>query len=343
MPGPMSSDNERFVFLNSAGNCGLMDYRGKVLMQPTYNYVALHGNYFAAAQNENGTWQLRHFDGRAMGNDSYRSLFFVEDGTIAFAQTGENSWKALDENGKDLTINNADGKAVTIAAVSAPMLHREVTSERVDLDGIVEALRLMANGMMGMNMEMAPREVAPVLKAADTRTVVLIDSVSFSQGDAEAPRWADEHNPRIMSAPCRLATAQGVARAQYRQAPVTAIIGVANEPITDMQGNTVYHSHETTLGYQFTDSIAPETLSVTIEGNEVLAGDKLTRLVDKLKNKVAPFGEVLASNDNAAVVASSTTFTYLIYREEEKVTVMLLRGGSTPDEARDFVNLHATP
>ena len=335
----INSNADKFVFMGPSNKCGVMKTDGKVLLEDRYGGVMLNKDHFAAVELSEHVWELHNFKDKKMsGTDKYQSVLIPPgEDKLTFVQVKENDWFALDEAAHRINLEDKNGKPLKLAAVSAAMVHLEVTSEHIDMNAILDGMHLAPDGMLGMNMDMQPREAAPLLRTVDTSTMP-DDTVSYPQGDEGAQHWADDG--RLLIASCRMGDAAAVARVEYPTSAVTEILGIDNEPMESQLGGTVYYSHEAVLGYQYVDSIQPSSISITIEGNDILRGAKMDRLTQRLIDKVKTFGTPLASNRKAAVVAIDNDRTYLVYCENNKVTVMLLRGASTQEEAEEFLRAH---
>lgn len=334
----LNSHGDKFVFMSASSKCGVMSTAGNVLIEANYGGIMLNKDHYVAVETSAGKWELHDYnDKKLAGSADYLKLLPPSgDATLTFAEEQENRWVVLNEAGETLELVDKDGKPFKPAHVTTAMVNREVKSEFFNLDAVVAEMRLAPDGMLGMNLNMPPREVAPLLRAVDKRQLP-IDTVAFPQGDDGAQHWAGTE--KIMSVPCAMGAAAATARVEYTTRPVTEIRGITHDPM-EMLDNTVYAGREATLGYRYIDSIAPASLSVTIEANEVLKGEKMNRLTQRLIDKVKSLGTPLAANANAAVVTVDNERTFLVFRDGEAVTVMLLRGDSTQDEADEFLRAH---
>lgn len=283
--------NGYFIYYNG-DDYGVMDKNGEVKMRAKYDQL-----YWA---NDDGTlvwarvksdghsaYRLFNLDGEKVSKETYDLGVTSFDGKYCPVQIADGEWGFINTSGEEVD------DLPDICDLSFSGAGLSVSSDYVDIDGIVNALNLTNDGCGGFGFDMAPVDLVRNHNANNP-------------GDQQSTDPTEIHTDRLGYSK----SIQGIDAefSLYYSGYITEYIG--------------YWSNNRSW-----TSSQPAFIQVELSGYK-LEG-KTKDFYNKLLNKLKTFGQVMQSNDNAAVIGLGGSKAVLVAIDSsQKVIVKYVSTGA---------------
>lgn len=259
--------NKTFIF-NDGDGYGVMDFEGNVIIRAKYQnliYANADGLLFAKQDKEDSEYMLMNMKEEKIGREQFANVLPFINGK-AIVQESADNWILIDEKSVDQRIKQ------DIYSISASAFGDEVlVSEYVDYTKVTNALKLTANGLLELNLNMDAEHIASAITNIE-------DAGELGGANAIV-------SPKLF-----------VGRKEVRGAFVVNGIKLSvssnfDEPIAVLKGSEAVFNKAT-----------PNQIGLQIPAEGMLRG-KSGMMARDLINTVKGFGNTVKENNNAVIVS----------------------------------------
>lgn len=258
--------NKTFIF-NDGDGYGVMDFEGNVVIRAKYQnliYANADGLLFAKQDKEDSEYMLMNMKEEKIGREQFANVLPFINGK-AIVQESADNWILINEEGVDQRLKQ------DIYSISASAYGDEVlVSEYVDYSKVTNALKLTANGLLDMNLNMDAEHIASAITTIEDAGELGGASVTVSP---------------------KLFVGRNVVRGSFVVNGIKlSVSSNFDEPIATMKGSDAVFN-----------KITPNQIGLQIPAEGMLRG-KSGMMARDLINMVKGFGTTVKENNNAVIV-----------------------------------------
>lgn len=149
--------DDKFVYNNGEG-WGLMNTKGETLIRAKYEFLYYdQDNVLVAVVKDGDSYAYKYIDenDNQLGDETYvkATLYNMFDGEHAIVKPNDKIYSIIDKNGKQI-----EGLP-DIVNIGTYEGEEYIESDYVDLSKMLDALKITADGIMGINTKSTPKEV----------------------------------------------------------------------------------------------------------------------------------------------------------------------------------------
>jgi hypothetical protein len=153
------------TFIYSDGDAyGIMNFDGTEVVRPRYAnllYANQQGLLFAKPDKDKAEYRLMDMQENQIGRDEYTNVLPFFNGKAIVQESAEN-WILIDEQGQDQRLKQ-DIYSISASALGSSVL----TSEYVDYESVIGALKLTKDGFLDMTLQMDAQHLANTIGAIE--------------------------------------------------------------------------------------------------------------------------------------------------------------------------------
>lgn len=142
-----------FIFYDGEGY-GLKSMEGETIIRPKYNQLQYAGNdlLWACKSGDDDNYILIDKKGTEITKDGYSTVMSFM-GSCALVRVSAKEWGLINDSGEELKLKT---DIYDVSIETGPLF---VTSDFMDLDAIVKALHITADGLGGLNVNLNPQQM----------------------------------------------------------------------------------------------------------------------------------------------------------------------------------------
>lgn len=295
---------ERVIF-SDGDACGLMDFKGEVLVRAKYLSLVFDGERLIATQGENQKVEVSLLDleGNDIGKETYLAMYgsSLLDGKHSLVRVDDKSYGIIDEKGELLE------KLPDMVNVSVNMGDDQLESDYVDIDNLIKELGIKASGVDGFTNQSSAQSVVERLAVGGYL------SVEGERG-VNDPYWYDVKDKLSYSKDVENVSV--FITLQFPDKLSHAIRGMQTQ--YDEYWGTTYEE-EVTTGYAW-NNVKPNVFAVSISDGGKLHG-KLRMVFNKVADHFATIGTLAKGNDGAKVYKLKNGMRAFLALERNRVLI----------------------
>jgi hypothetical protein len=291
---------ENFVF-SDGDSYGIKNIKGENIMKPKYDYLFFASKdllYAGKIEGKDVSFKLIDLAGNEISKTKYEYALPFYDGEHSAVKTSKHSWTFIDKSGKELE------KMPDIFRIDYNVGDYNIESDYVDLDALVEDLKITKDGMDVVSLGTLPKSMLVKADAYNDTTLYnpILKWTKYLNKPQNYYGLTDIfYYKKIDNIVCRVEASWNSGNGGI----ITEITGYHSYDFWDYTYNVPY-----TVGYRFV-SYGPGSIFLDLIDSKIET--KTQQLFDKLFAKFSKLGKLVKRNENAAVFNVNGK-PYLIYK-----------------------------